>query len=128
MLTYLIHGGHVLSMDGDVGDYPRGDVLVHNSVVIADEEVSDAGDAEVIDASRMVVLPGLVEVRIGTCGTRSGVACRTRRPGLLFALHRLANSSAPARSLRSGPLRRQRGCQRWDNDLSRLGQRTAGPC
>ena len=42
MPTYLIHGGHVLSMDCGVGDYPRGDVLVRDGVIVAVGEDLDA--------------------------------------------------------------------------------------
>ena len=94
MPTYLIHGGHVLSMDGDVGDYPCGDVLVRDGVIVAVGEDLDAGDAEVIDASRMVVLPGFVEVHWHMWNSIwRGLS---HDAPSYFALHRLAEFFTPA--------------------------------
>ena len=94
MPTYLIHGGHVLSMDGDVGDHPCGDVLVHDGVIVAVGEDLDAGDADVIDASRMVVLPGFVEVHWHMWNSIwRGLS---HDAPSYFALHRLAEFFTPA--------------------------------
>jgi 5-methylthioadenosine/S-adenosylhomocysteine deaminase len=57
----LITGGMVVSMDPAVGDLPRGDVLVVDGVIEAVAERIEAVDAEVIDASDRIVLPGLVD-------------------------------------------------------------------
>lgn len=57
----LISGGHVVSMDPQVGDLPTGDVLVEDGVVVAVAPSLDVTDAEVLDATGHVVLPGLVD-------------------------------------------------------------------
>lgn len=57
----LIRGGHVLSMDPQVGDHPVGDVLVRGRRI---EEVGPelrAEDAIVVDARGTVVIPGLID-------------------------------------------------------------------
>jgi cytosine/adenosine deaminase-related metal-dependent hydrolase len=57
---YLIRGGCVLSMDPDVGDFDRADVLIQGSTIAAVGPDLEA-DAEVIDASHAVVMPGFVD-------------------------------------------------------------------
>ncbi|QUQ65774.1 amidohydrolase family protein [Kutzneria sp. CA-103260] len=57
----LITGGMVVSMDPAVGDLTRGDVLVEDGVIAAVAERIDAPDAEVIDATDRIVLPGFVD-------------------------------------------------------------------
>ncbi|QWZ09913.1 amidohydrolase family protein [Nocardioides panacis] len=56
----LIRGGTVLSMDPAIGDLPRGDVLIEDDKIVAvDTEI--AADAEVVDATGRIVLPGFVD-------------------------------------------------------------------
>src|SRR5471030_2136929 len=58
----LIKGGTVVTVDPKLGDfYPAGDVLVEGSSIVAVAPSIEAGDAEVIDASDCIVLPGLVD-------------------------------------------------------------------
>lgn len=56
----LIRGGTVLSMDSAVGDLPRGDVLIEDDKIVAVEPEISA-DAEVIDATGNIVIPGFVD-------------------------------------------------------------------
>jgi 5-methylthioadenosine/S-adenosylhomocysteine deaminase len=57
----LIKGGTVISVDAAVGDFETGDVLIEDGA-IADVGASlEAGDAQVIDATDRIVLPGLVD-------------------------------------------------------------------
>ena len=57
----LIKGGHVLSMDPGVGDFAGGDVLVSGKRIEAVGPNLEAGDAAVVDASGMIVIPGFVD-------------------------------------------------------------------
>ncbi|MEW1646016.1 amidohydrolase family protein [Streptomyces sp. NPDC091219] len=57
----LISGGTVVSMDPAVGDLGRGDVLIENGKIADVSERIDAPDAEVIDASDRIVMPGFVD-------------------------------------------------------------------
>ncbi len=57
----LIRGATVLSMDTEIGNLTRGDILIENGIIIAIEETIAAGDAEVIDATGMIALPGMVD-------------------------------------------------------------------
>ncbi len=58
----LVRGGHILSMDPGIGELPVGDVLVDDGVIleVGTDLTARASDAAVIDAARMVVMPGMV--------------------------------------------------------------------
>ncbi|MFF0089410.1 amidohydrolase family protein [Streptomyces canus] len=56
----LLRAGHVLSMDPAVGDLPQGDVLIEDGRIAAvDREIG--ADAEVLDMSGRIVIPGFVD-------------------------------------------------------------------
>lgn len=59
----LIRGGHVLTLDPQLGELPRGDVLVHGDRIVEVGPRIDARDrrATVIDAEHMIVAPGLID-------------------------------------------------------------------
>ena len=57
----LLRGGHVLSMDPEIGDVSGGDVLLEDDRIAAVGPSLEVGDAEVIDASNCVVMPGFVD-------------------------------------------------------------------
>jgi 5-methylthioadenosine/S-adenosylhomocysteine deaminase len=57
----LISGGTVVSMDPAVGDLDRGDVLIQDGVIVEVAGRIHAPDAEVIDASERIVMPGFVD-------------------------------------------------------------------
>ncbi len=57
----LIKGGTVISVDPAVGDFDTGDVLIENGAIAEVGPNIDAGDAEVIDATDRIVLPGLID-------------------------------------------------------------------
>jgi cytosine/adenosine deaminase-related metal-dependent hydrolase len=58
----LLKGGVVLSFDPAVGDFEKGDVLIEDKKIVAVRPDISA-DAAVIDASRMIVLPGDAGIR-----------------------------------------------------------------
>lgn len=57
---YLISGGTVLSLDASVGDFPKADVLVDRGRIVEIAPSIEA-TAEVLDATGMIVMPGLVD-------------------------------------------------------------------
>lgn len=57
----LIRGATVISMDGEVGNLPKGDILVENGTITAIGLNLEADGAEVIDASNMIAIPGMVD-------------------------------------------------------------------
>ena len=60
MSKTLLKGGTVLSMDPDVGDLDAGDVLVEDGKISAIQPSIDA-DAEVIDCTGRIVIPGFID-------------------------------------------------------------------
>ncbi|MEJ3747262.1 amidohydrolase family protein [Actinomycetes bacterium KLBMP 9797] len=56
----LLRGGHVLTMDPDLGDLPEGDVLIEGGRIAAVDRRIEA-DAEVVDATGRIVIPGFVD-------------------------------------------------------------------
>jgi cytosine/adenosine deaminase-related metal-dependent hydrolase len=61
MNTMLIRGGTVLTVDPSIGDFTRGDVLVEDGRIAAVGPDLPARGAHVVDATRMIVMPGLVD-------------------------------------------------------------------
>ncbi|MFE2749854.1 amidohydrolase family protein [Streptomyces scopuliridis] len=57
----LVRGGHVLTMDPALGDFPSADVLIEDGVITAVAPSLPVTDAEVVDASGHLVLPGLID-------------------------------------------------------------------
>jgi cytosine/adenosine deaminase-related metal-dependent hydrolase len=57
----LIKGGCVLSLDHAVGDFEQADVLVEGGKISAVRPSISAPNAEVIDASKAIVMPGFVD-------------------------------------------------------------------
>ncbi|MFJ9895686.1 amidohydrolase family protein [Streptomyces sp. NPDC091280] len=57
----LLSGGTVVSMDPAVGDLARGDVLIEDGVIVQVAARIEAPDAEVIDATDRIVMPGFVD-------------------------------------------------------------------
>lgn len=56
----LIRGGHIMSMDANVGDF-IGDVLLEGNRILEIAKSIDAGDAEIIDATGRIVMPGFID-------------------------------------------------------------------
>jgi dihydroorotase-like cyclic amidohydrolase len=59
--SYLIKNGAVITVDPAIGTLPKADVLVRDGVIVAVGPELAAGGAEVIDASRMIAMPGMVD-------------------------------------------------------------------
>jgi cytosine/adenosine deaminase-related metal-dependent hydrolase len=57
----LLKGGCVLTLDPDIGNYRQGDVLIEGTKISAVGPKLRVTDAEVIDASNMIVMPGFVD-------------------------------------------------------------------
>jgi 5-methylthioadenosine/S-adenosylhomocysteine deaminase len=58
---YIIRGGAVMSMDPQVGDFPRADVLVEGKKILAVGPNLRAGGAAEIDARGKIVMPGFID-------------------------------------------------------------------
>ncbi|CAG8167321.1 unnamed protein product [Penicillium salamii] len=60
---YLFKGGFVVTLDDSLGDFPFGSVLVEGGIITAVGHADDihCPDAEVIDATDGVIIPGMVD-------------------------------------------------------------------
>jgi cytosine/adenosine deaminase-related metal-dependent hydrolase len=58
---YLVRDGHILTMDARLGDIPGGDVHIRNGEIVAVGKNLKAPSAQVLEAGRMIVLPGLID-------------------------------------------------------------------
>jgi 5-methylthioadenosine/S-adenosylhomocysteine deaminase len=65
----LIKGGYVATMEKATGDIAGADVLIEGSRIVAIGRGLAAADAEVVDASGSVVLPGLIDTHRHTWQT-----------------------------------------------------------
>ena len=96
----LITGGTVLSLDPAVGDFASADVLIEGDRIVAVGPNLANGDAEVIDASSMIVMPGFVDSHrhiweglLRNIGT--DVPLEGRSSYISFVLHKLAPAFRP---------------------------------
>jgi cytosine/adenosine deaminase-related metal-dependent hydrolase len=65
----VIRNGFVISMDADVGEVPFADVVVEDGKIAAVGRGLDVSEAEEVDASGMVVIPGFVDTHRHTWQT-----------------------------------------------------------
>jgi 5-methylthioadenosine/S-adenosylhomocysteine deaminase len=57
----LLRGGHIISLDPELGDIAGGDVLIEDEEIAAVAPSIDASDCEVVDASGAIIIPGFVD-------------------------------------------------------------------
>jgi 5-methylthioadenosine/S-adenosylhomocysteine deaminase len=96
----LIRGGTVLSLDPDLGDLAVGDVLIEDDRIVEVGRDIVAGDAEVIDATGMIVMPGFIDSHrhiweglLRNIGT--DVPLEGRSGYISYVLHKLAPAYRP---------------------------------
>jgi len=56
----LLRGGVVLSLDPKVGDFEKADVLIDGKTIAEIGPTVSAGDAEIVDCSGTIVMPGFI--------------------------------------------------------------------
>jgi 5-methylthioadenosine/S-adenosylhomocysteine deaminase len=64
-MKLLIKGADIVTMDASLGDLPASDILIENGAIAAIGPSLQALDAERIDASDMIALPGIIDAH--TC-------------------------------------------------------------
>lgn len=89
MRRILIKGGQLVTMDRGLDEIPGGDILIEGDRIAAVARGIKADDAEVIDASRMIVLPGLINGHLHTWQTGlRGMAADWTVAEYMQAMHR----------------------------------------
>ncbi len=96
----LIRGGTIVSMDPEVGDLTTGDILVEGNKILQIAPDIPVENAEIIDATGMIVLPGFVDTHrhiweglLRNIGT--DVPLEGRTSYISFVLHKLAPAFRP---------------------------------
>jgi len=59
--TFVIRGATVLTMDPSLGDFVPGDVRVSDGVIVAVGRAVDTDNAQVVDGSGVICMPGFVD-------------------------------------------------------------------
>src|SRR6476620_5863437 len=66
----LLKGGYIVSCDRNIGELKSGDLLISGSKIEAIGPALSPSDAEVIDATNKLVLPGLLDTHRHTWETQ----------------------------------------------------------
>jgi 5-methylthioadenosine/S-adenosylhomocysteine deaminase len=89
MRRTLIRDAAIVSMDPAIGNLRNGDILIEGEHIAAVAPNIASGDAEIIDASRMLVLPGLINGHLHTWQTGlRGLAADWTVAEYMQAMHR----------------------------------------
>ncbi len=80
----LLRGGDVLSMDARTGDIYGGDVLIEGDRIASVAPSIEVAEAEVIDASGCIVMPGLHRLAPAHVGDGDPRDCARRQPRRLL--------------------------------------------
>ncbi len=96
----LITGGIVLSLDSSVGDFNNADILIDGDKILAVGPNLQNGEAEHIDATGMIVMPGFVDSHRHTWegilrNIGTDVPLEGRTSYISFVLHKLAPAFRP---------------------------------
>lgn len=84
----LIKSGAIVTMDRSIPDLVRGDLLIENDRIVALAPEIDATDAEIVDASNFIVMPGFVDAHLHTWQTcLRGIAADWTIPEYLHTMH-----------------------------------------
>ena len=117
----VVRGGFVVSMDADVGELPNADVLVEDGKIVEIGPGLEVGDAEVVDATGKLVLPGFVDTHRHTWQTPvRGVLPSCTLDATSPACSDTSGSTTAPRTCTSATMRVARGAQRRDHDAARL--------
>jgi len=65
----LLRGGYVLAMDEEIDELPVGDVLIEDGAIAAVQARIEVEDAELVDVSGHVVMPGFIDTHRHTWQT-----------------------------------------------------------
>ena len=118
----VFRNGFVVSMDPEIGEIPNGDVLVEDGKIVDVGRDLGVSDAEEIDATGMIVMPGFVDTHRHTWQTpvRGVLPCCTLDHYFAVMLGQRRRPLPPRGRLHRQLRRLARGAQRRRHDAARL--------
>ena len=118
----VFRNGFVVSMDPDIGEIPNGEVLVEDGVIVDVGPDLSVSDAEEIDATGMIVMPGFVDTHRHTWQTpvRGVLPCCTLDEYFAAMLGSLGGQYRPEDVHVGNYAGCPRGDQRRRDDAARL--------
>ena len=69
MQRLILKGGHIISLDSSIGEIEEGDVLIEGTKITKVAPDIDPAGSEVVDATNMLLIPGLVDTHRHTWQT-----------------------------------------------------------
>nr|WP_296774121.1 amidohydrolase family protein [Rhodococcus sp. (in: high G+C Gram-positive bacteria)] len=90
----IIRGGHLVTMDPELGTLPTADILIEDGMIVAVGSDLPDSDAVVVDASDHIVAPGLIDTHRHTWQTQMRGLCADWTLADYFYGMRLAVSPA----------------------------------
>jgi len=89
MSKILFKGGTVVTMEPGLADGAPADVLIDGDTIAAIGDIPNAQDAEIVDATDRIVMPGLIDSHVHTWQTGlRGIAGDWTVPEYMRAMHR----------------------------------------
>ena len=118
----VIRNGFVVSMDPELGEIPNGEVLVEDGVIVDVGRDLGVSDAEEIDATGMIVMPGFVDTHRHTWQTpvRGVLPSCTLDHYFAVMLGQRRRLLPPGGRAHRRLRRRARGIERRRHDAARL--------
>jgi cytosine/adenosine deaminase-related metal-dependent hydrolase len=89
MNNYILKNAQVISMDDNIGDFDKADILVNNDKIInVSKDIKIDSNVESVDCSNMIIAPGFINTHIHTWQTGlRGVAADWTLTDYLKAVH-----------------------------------------
>ena len=93
MKQILIRGGTIVTLDRNIGDFDKGDVLINDAKIEKIGSSIKTSNAEIINASDMIVMPGLINAHLHTWQT--GIRGVAGNWAIFQYLHHMHSQIAP---------------------------------
>jgi cytosine/adenosine deaminase-related metal-dependent hydrolase len=91
----LIRNSVIITIDKKLGDFERADILIEDDVIAAVEPNLPVEDAQLIDGSTMIALPGLIDTHRHTCDLDRVYRLAVETRNHLFAATGVPTGSTP---------------------------------
>ncbi len=85
MTTWIVRGAQVVTLDPDLGDFDRADLLIEDDTIAAIGTVPPETAGDVIDGTDMIAIPGFVDTHRHTWQSAIRHSYADRDPAQYFA-------------------------------------------